>query len=151
MQIFIKSISGKTTTYDVETTDIISFIKNKIQHKEGIALGQQRLVFAGKQLDESKTLAYYNIQNQSTIHLLLRLRGGIQLTIRCINCKKITIDAELTDSIENIKCKIQSKEGISTEYQKIAFAGKILDDSNTLINCKIQKGSQIFLILSSRV
>eukprot|EP01084_Bolivina_argentea_P238027 399905_1 len=84
MQIFIKTLTGKTITVDIDPNDSVYSIKLKIQHKEGIPIKQQRLIYAGRQLENHRNLTDCNIYKESTLHLVLRLRGTLEVIKTCV-------------------------------------------------------------------
>ena len=125
MQIYVKIITGKRITLQVEPNDIIEDVKAKIQDEEGIPPDAQCLALEGSQLEDGHTLSDYNIQNESIFHCVPHL-CCMEIYVRSLSGKTITLKVVPSDTIENVKAKIEDKEGIPQDVQRLLFLGREL-------------------------
>ncbi|CAN6352489.1 unnamed protein product [Urochloa humidicola] len=150
MQIHIKEpLQGLTFTVDVDSSDSIDNIKDKVENNDGFPKSRQCLIFANEQLEGKRTLADYNICKDSTLLLVLYpCQGGrMQIFVKTQTGKTATLKVESSDTVNSVKVKIYEMEGIRPTYQRIIFAGFQLEGSRTLASYNIQDDSTMHLML----
>jgi len=139
-KIYVETLTGKMITLEVEPSDTLENLKSKIQDKEC-------LMYARKLLEEGKTLSDYNIPNEATLRLVLRPSGAYQIFVKTLGGKTIMLEVDPSDSVENVKAKIQDREGIPPNQQCLTFASKVLGKGRTLSDYNIPNNATLYLLV----
>ncbi|KAJ4813699.1 hypothetical protein LUZ62_026265 [Rhynchospora pubera] len=150
MQIFVKGLNGTIMTLDVESSDTVDSIKTLVEEKKDVPKWHQRLLYERKVLEDGRSLADYNIQQQSMLYLVCPLRGGTMIKVKTLTGKEIEIDIEPTDTVDRIKERVEEKEGIPPVQQRLIYGGKQMADDKTAKEYNIEGGSVLHLVLALR-
>ena len=150
MQIFVKD--DRTLTLDVVPSDTIKSIKLRIQARKGYPPDEQRLIYRGEQLEDECTLQDYNIKTESTLHLVMRLCGGLRrIIIQRPDDLGIVLEAKRSDTIDHVKAKIEDKICIPKHQQHLVFQNCKLRDEVTVKSLRIAKLGVVQLTILTKV
>jgi ubiquitin C len=149
VQISVRTPSGRRLTLRVRPTDRIEEVKAMIQEKEGLPPDQQRWFFEGNQLEDGRTLQDYSVRKCSTL-IVLGPRPGIQVFVKTWMGRRLQLDVEPTERIEDVKLKIQDKDGTDPEQQHLFFAGTTLKNRDTVEDYSIRNNSLLHLVHPNR-
>lgn len=142
-KIFIKPLAGEEFYLEVNPSDTVKSVKEKMLKEEGISSHLQRLIFSDKLLEDDKALKDYGITSYDTIHLV---RGGMQIFVITANSERaFSLDYDCSDTVKSVKSKLENKVGIPLDRQRLTFAGNDLEDEKLLSKYSITRESVLIL------
>ena len=144
----MKTQTGKMITLEVVPENTIENVKKKMFEGEGIAVECTHIVYAGKTLEDQRTLGDYNIRRESILHLIPTRRDSvIPIRLQTLTGKTITLEVAPQDTIDAVKKEVFQKEGMTVEHQTLFYAGEKLNDRKILKDYNITRSSVLKLIM----
>ena len=147
MEIFVNTLTSKCIAIHAYPSDTVADVKQLIWESEGIPAELQKLIFGGKHLEDNRVISDYKIMKESTLHLLVHSTEGMKITVETDTDQTLTLEVEPFDTVKSVKHKIQEKQGIPTDQQRITFKTLDLHDSRILSDYNIQNESSLNLEL----
>ncbi|EME77815.1 uncharacterized protein MYCFIDRAFT_63791 [Pseudocercospora fijiensis CIRAD86] len=151
MPISVKTLTGKTISLVVRPSDLVSTVKAQIHSKEEIPPERQRLICSGRQLENIRSLASYNIGRDSTLHLLLGVGNNkMEIYVKTLTGKTLTLETSTHATVDELKLQIQEITGVPPDQMRLIFAGRQLEEGRSMADHGIQQKSTVHLVLRLR-
>ena len=146
MQVFIKTLTGRTIVLNVEHDDTVGTVKRKIQEQERIPAEMQRLIFVGELLDDRVRFLDYRVEYESAVHLAISAGDSFQLSVSLPRGGSALLEVLPSDTVASVKWNIQDKEGVPFDVQQLSFEGRRLSDADTIAGSGIAPNNSVVLL-----